>query len=538
MSAVMDPLNFGLLIPTKSDLQGMQPTEVMDIMDGLTKNFHPRGLFSVEIFGKVGEERRSRSFSYIILNAPILHPLIYKVLVDLKEMYGQIAAGKTYAIFDPKLKDFVKSNPTEGETGYAFLLEHFKDLKFEERSSISRTEYIKFMEMHRDDPYISQLVVMPAGLRDYVVDETGKPSEDEINAMYRSIMAVASNMENINVSVNPEHLNEYRYNLQIKVVELYKYIMSLVFGKHKMIQGSWMSRKITNSTRNVISSHIPATMSLGDDKHVDPNTTVVGLFQFLRMIMPLTVFFMTNRLRGTFTGPNTPGILTDPKTLLSKTVGVNPRTYDQWMTYEGIEKLCARFAEESMRHYPIMIGEHYLGLVYRGPDKTFRFLRGIDELPEGRLAEHCTPITMAELMYMCVYEYAQTTAVGYATRYPVERYGSKYPTRFALRTTVRSDVFKELDESWNPLPVKAVSFPINGVQFFNSMSPSVSHVPRQGADYDGDQESCWCVFTDEAIAEINRILDSRDYYLTLDGEMAFSQNNDYISLCLKYLTMR
>lgn len=56
--------------------------------------------------------------------------------------------------------------------------------------------------------------------------------------------------------------------------------------------------------------------------------------------------------------------------------------------------------------------------------------------------------------------------------------------------------------------------------------------------FDGDQESAWCVMTDEAIAEINRILDSRDYYLTLDGAMAFSQDTDNINLALKYLTKR
>lgn len=56
--------------------------------------------------------------------------------------------------------------------------------------------------------------------------------------------------------------------------------------------------------------------------------------------------------------------------------------------------------------------------------------------------------------------------------------------------------------------------------------------------YDGDQCSHYCVMTQEAKREVKKMLASRDYYMNLDGTMAFSQNNDYISLALKYLTVR
>lgn len=48
--------------------------------------------------------------------------------------------------------------------------------------------------------------------------------------------------------------------------------------------------------------------------------------------------------------------------------------------------------------------------------------------------------------------------------------------------------------------------------------------------------SHYCVMTEESKAEIKRILASKDYYLTLDNKMAFSQENDYVSLALKYMT--
>lgn len=537
MAKPIEPFKLELLIPTEKDLQGIRAVEVLDIMEGFSKNFHPKGLFSIELFGKVGEERRSRTFSYIDLHVKVFHPLIFKVLCDLKELYGEIMAGKTYAVFDENTKDFVKSNVAEGSTGYAFFLTHFPKLQFEQRPSIARKEYIRFIEKHRDNPFIEQLIIMPAGLRDYIVDPDGKPSEDEINGMYRSIMHVSGSMENVNVIDTPEYIDASRYNLQIKLLELYRYLISLIIGKHKMIQGAWMARKVSDTTRNVITSYIPVIDRLGDERGLDPNSSMIGLYQFMRDIIPLTVKNVTSKYaRNVFVGPNSPAYLTDKKTLRKTMVDIQPKTYDAWMTYEGIEKLADKFSIDDIRHYPIDIEGYWFGLIYKGPDMTFRFMQDIDELPAGRDKKHVTPITMAEYLYMCVYEEA-LDAYGFATRYPISGYGSTYPGPVSLRTTVQSDVRVELDHNWQPLPVKAISFPITGVQFFNSFSPPPSHLARLGGDYDGDQMSHYCVWTQEAKQELKDILASREYYLNLDGTMAFSQDNDYISLALKYATI-
>ncbi len=538
MARKIDPFKIELLIPTKQDLMGVKQVKVMDIMEGFTKNFHPDGLFSAELFGKVGEERRSKTFAYIKLNVPIFHPLIYKVICDLKELYGEIMAGKSYAVFDTVSNDFVKSNIAEGDTGYAFFVKHFAKLKFEQRNSITRKLYIEFIEMHRNNPYIEQLIVMPAGLRDYVVDEDGKPSEDEINALYRSIMATANALENINLSTSPEFADSSRSDLQTKVLELYRYLISLIIGKHKLVQGSFLARQVSNTTRNVISAYIPEVRRWGDDSSISPNTVVMGLYQFLRNIMPLVVYHVrTKYAHLVFSSANTNMTVTDAKTLKSKQVPVLSKAFNTWMTYDGIEKVCDQYSQESMRHYPIMIGADYLGLIYKGPDGTFKFLQDIDDVPEGRSKKDVSPITMTEFLYLCVYEESMDS-FGYSTRYPVTSFGSTFPNDIFLRTTTRSEVRVELDDNWQPTAKKAKAFPIRGDRFFNSMSVPVSHLPRLGGDHDGDQLSTYNVMTEEAKAQVKRDLASRDYYLNLDNTMAFSQNSDTVSLALKYMTGR
>ena len=525
-----------LLIPTAADLRGVKPVDVMDIMEGFTKNFHPKGLFSTEIFGKVGDERRQRTFGYINFNIPIFHPLVYKVLVDLRELYGDIMQGRVYAIFDENIKDFVKSNVAEGETGFEFFVKHFKKLKFEERKSIQRSVYIKFIEKFRNDPFINQLVVMPAGLRDYMVDDNGKPSEDEINVMYRSIMAVAGTMENLNIGKNPEFVNASRANLQTKVLDMYRYIIGLLFGKHKLMQGSYLSRKSSNTTRNVISAYIPSVKEYGDASSVDPNTTVIGLYQHLRNLIPIVVYNLrTKYMPMVFTGANTDMMVVDAKTFKSKRVPFNTKAFNSWMTFEGIEKICDQFSQESMRHYPVKFGDDYALLIYRGPDNTFKIFNDISDLPEGFNKKNVSPVTMAELLYFSIFE-ASDDSYGFSTRYPVTTYGSTFATKFYLRTTIKSEARYMLNEGWVKTETLARSIPIIDTPFFNSMSPPPSRLARSGADFDGDQMSAYAVWTDEARAEVKRLLSSRDHFLTLDNRMAFSMAGDNINLALKYLT--
>lgn len=487
----MDAFNIDLLILNNQDLKGVRPVKVLDIFEGGSKNFHQDGLFSIETFGKVGEERRNRLFSYIDMRVDIFHPVIYKALDDLKGLYTEIIAGKSFAIFDKQLKDFVKATPVNGgQTGFSFFCEHFPELKFEERPSTKREFNIKLINKYRNNDkgcMFSKLVVLPAGLRDYTIDENGKPSEDEINVMYRKVLSVSSMTENINLSgknMQTEFLDSTRYSLQVAVNDIYKYITNLLEGKSKLILGKWASRKIFNSTRNVISSSIPNVNELHDKQSVSSNQTIVGLYQYLRMILPLAVKALRDGfLSQVFPGPNSPAILVNKKTLKKELVHIDPEYYDEYMTYEGLEKLMARYGQEGLRHDHLVVEDHYLGLIYKGPDKTYKLFQDIDELPEQFDKKNVHPISFTELLYLSVFKDSHETPC-FVTRYPITGYGSIYPSYAYLKSTVKSEVREELNEVWERSGVFANEFPVYGEQFFNSFSPSNSHIGRLDADFD------------------------------------------------------
>jgi hypothetical protein len=483
MSNSGKPFNITLLSLSEADIRGIRPTKVLDTFVPSSKSFHPDGLFSVETFGKVGEDKRNKSFSYIDFHIPVFHPVIYKSLCELKDLYGQIMDGKAYAVFDTSLKDFVKSDPLKGQTGFAFFVKHFKDLSFEEREGPKREFNIKLLQKFKANCMMDKLIVMPAGLRDYVIDDNGKPSEDEINTFYRKILSTASIIENVNQTVNSEYLDSARSNIQKTIMEIYNYIKSMMEGKNALILGKFAARKIFNSTRNVISSYIPDNDELHGPRNVSTSQTVVGLYQYLRCILPLAVKHVRDTfLTQIFSGPNSPAILVNKKTLRKEMVNIDPKHYDDWMTYEGLEKVFARFSIEELRHDALEIEGYYMGLLY-DDGEYYRFVQDKDELPEGKDPKHLRPISYTELLYLSVYK-DSAEIPAFNTRYPVVGYGGVYPSYMYLKTTVKTRILKELGDDWEPTGMVASEFPILGNQFYNSMSVSSTHLARLGADFD------------------------------------------------------
>lgn len=535
-SAAMLPFNIDLLIPDNENLRGVGHIKVLDINEGFSKNFHPDGLFSTQIFGKVGEERRNRSYGYIDLYIDIFHPVIHRAIEELKGLYGEIISGKSFATFNKEIGDFEKSDLLDGETGYSFFLKHFHQIKFEERPSPKREFNIKLVNKYRKNCMFTKLIVMPAGLRDYTVDENNKPSEDEINGLYRRVMAVAAVISNVNAKDNAEYLDEARYNLQQRVNEIYDYIVNLLEGKNKLFQGKWASRKIFDSTRNVITPSIYKVDEFFTDKSVSINQTQVGLYQYLRAILPLAVKQVRDTyLREVFVGANSPAVLVNKRTMKKELVHLDTDHHDDWMTYEGIEKIASRFGQEENRDDVIEIEGYYLGLIYKD-EKSVRFMQDIDELPDGYDRKNVKPISMAELLYLSVFQESAEIPC-FFTRYPITGYGSVYPSYVYLRTTVLAESVKLLGPNWEEIGV-CHQFPIRGEAYYNSMSPSSSHLGRLGADHDGDACSLICMISEDSKEEIAAKLGSRNYYVGVNGKMAFSYSDDVADLVFGNVTAR
>lgn len=532
---MLPPFNIELLIPTAKDLVNVPRVEVLDIFDGSTKNFHRNGLFSQENFGRPGEEKRSRLYGYIDLKLKIMHPLIYSMLTNMKSLYEGIMKSTEYAVFDNKIKDFVKSNPIDGKTGYEYFASNLLNIKFEGRDSDKREISIDVLDKYKEVIFFDKCIVMPPGLRDYSVDENGKPSEDDINKLYRKILSTANMVASVNKSANPEHLDSMRISMQLGIVEVYKYIIDMLDGKNKFMMGKFTTRKIYRSTRNVITAYSPKHDNLLSPRNMSTNDTGVGLQQYVTAcIAQIGKVVKEEILSEVFTGPNTPSSLIHTTTLKKQLVRGTEEYYDRWMTITGLEKVAEEFGIEELRHDYVMIGDYYAALIYKGQDSTFKILYDIDDLPEHLDKKYVTPLTYAELFYIAAYKMAKNTP-GTVTRYPITGYGSVYPCTTYLISTNVADIKYRLNDEWEKTEEVAPEFPIYKEPFFNSLSLSTIHLARAGADHDGDVVNWIPVFTDEAKEEVYKLLASAKYYVGFDGNMFFSASDDISSLVVAHL---
>lgn len=530
--ATQVPFNLDLLILNAASLKQLsfvQQVKVMDIMEQSSSNFHPLGLFSVDIFGKVGDEKRNRLFGYIDLGIDVFHPIIYKSLLDLKELYGNIIAGTKFAIFNKATNDFEESNPVDGNTGFSFFMEHFPRLKFEDRPSTQREFKIKLINKYRESAATFRyLLVMPAGLRDFTIDPNGKRSEDEINTIYRQALAIGNIAFAQNKINDKSHLDQTRFRIQQVVLSLYQYITNLLEGDSKLIQSHWTARNIFYSTRNVITASAPKPKKLFDEQNIGPNAITVGIYQHIRSVFPIFVNLIRVYAEKVFSGPNTPANLIDKKTLKKVTVQVDPQYYDDWFTQQGIEELLNQFSTEDLRFDPIEVDGYYFGLIYRDGSR-FKFFQDIDELPEGFDKNLAKPVTFAELFYIAIFE-STLTAKALSTRYPVINLGGIFPCEVYMKTTTKSDQLELLSENWGSTGKIYPEFPVEGNSFFNSLSISFTKLGRSGADHDGDTMNYEVLMTEDALEEIESLLQSASYYVGLGDVMNYSSENDVSKL--------
>lgn len=538
-SSRQTPVSLELLVLNQLDLKTMGRISNPQIFDG-NNNFHPDGLFSTTAFGAVGSAYRSKVFGYIELNCSIINPTVYNSLVSIKSLYEQIMKGKALVEWDPKLKDFVKSNSDKASTGYTYFMSKLEQIKFELTGADSRKFNVDLVNkaISEKKHTLKQLIVLPAGLRDYFVDQSGKPQEDEINAIYRKIINQTNLIDPLISSKSPESYDHIYTSTQDTVCSLYEYLKGLLDGKNKLVLGKWLSRKVFNSTRNVLSTHVEKGKTHTDPDRLKYNDCVCGLHQFCRVISPKSIYEIKNKyIKDIFIDNTNTARLVNAKTLKCEDVMTTSmqKDFDKWNSSDGLNKVIASLANIDMRHVPITLngGKHYLALIYND-GKSFKVFHDIDDLPTGYDKSHVSPITLSELIYASLYHLSGSMP-GFVTRYPIQGYGGIFPVFIKVRTTSESIPLEELNENWEPSGKVATMFPIRNVDFYNTLIIHPSHLALAGADFDGDVLSLTGLITNEAIAEITSTLKKRSYYISDNNEINFNSSVGPLNTVLNFI---
>lgn len=465
---------------SKKNFSPLYQVKTRDTFEGGTQAFHPEGIFSVPIFGRIGSPEREKTFGYVNLNTTILHPFVAVVLYKLKGLYKGIIEGRSYVKWDPVLKDFVQSDEINGDTGMHFFLKYWNEIDPKLTGSDIQAERVNFLKKVRRIALMDKVLVQPPAYREFQVNAEGRAEENEINDIYRRIVSISNT---IVPGTDSPAIDTTRLSLQRQMDAIFNYVDALIFGKGKLIQGSYARRALFNGTRNVLTSMDTSSASLDDPSAPTMNSTHVGVYQMSKAILPVTKYHTLNGwLAKVFSRNSQSAMLIDPVTLKQERVELDSITTDRWTSSDGIERFITSLAEPELRNRPAMVEGYYIGLVYLGPDNTFKVFGDIDELPEGFDRRYVQPMTNLEVVYTEMFDIFPRYPV-FITRYPVAGEGSTYPSWPLVRSTTVATVRTMLDENWAPTERIAVSYPIaTEKSFFDSMSPAVSRIKGMAAD--------------------------------------------------------
>lgn len=535
------PFNIELLKLTDKDVAVMRPVTSLDYYENRSGQLNDDGLFSVPIFGRIGEEARDQRFSYMRFGATIFHPVIFQTLVKLRGFYEKILSGTAYAVFDEKEKDFVQTDELHGTTGFNFFMTHWKKIDFKRSPSSLRDVRIKLIEKYKDRAEIDKFLILPAGLRDIEQGEDGRPVVGEVNPFYRKMISIANAIVVTSGHSQADQANLPRLSLQHTANDVYDYFTKMLSGKGGFMQNRWGARRVASGTRNVISAMNASSAKLGSPKAPKFDDIQCGLFQGLTALLPVAVYALkTHYVADIFSYGNGQARLVDPKTLKGELVDVSVESFDKWTTNEGLEKIINGFREPTHRLKPVKVDGYYLALIYKGPDHTFKVFSGMDEFPDKLDKKYVSPINYTELIYLSGYKAWERKYYGFVTRYPITGTGSIYPASIYIRTTTEAEERRELDAAWEPMMDDdhlALEFPRADVKtFLESLVLPSTRLEGLSADFDGDTASLNAVMTDEAIEACKKYLSRKTAYLDPRGGLRASSSTVTSELIFRSMT--
>lgn len=527
MKKSMLPANVSILDSRSTRVKNLRQVTTLDIYEGATRVLHPDGLFSTQIFGRVGADERDTTFGRVAISVPVFDPTTFDILMTLKGLYPAIINETKFAVFDEVEKDFVVSDPINGDTGFDFFFKHWHKIQFTRSNSDRRNIKIQLLEKYKQQATLENFAILPAGLRDIETNEAGRLEENEINELYRRVLAAA---RVLNISTHGDELralNAPRRSLQRAIQEVWQYLFDMVGGKRGYMAQRMASRRIFDGTRNVITAMDPVRAEIGVGEQLTINKTQVGIFQTAKGTRPLTIGILRRVLMEHVfedSPESTHAWLIDPKTYERVHVNVGYQIKDRWTTKDGLGKVIESFREDKLRQAAIQINGMYIGLIYEKGD-VFRMFYDINELPKELSRANVRPINLTDFIYLnCIDAWLSRHII--PTRYPVAGAGSVYPSQISIVSTVPAKQCTQLNAEWAVDEASQVinSYPVANAIYYDSMSVHPSRLLGLSADHDGDMTSGPYVIGDESVAELDALLDKANTYLNPQGGLKSSMD--------------
>lgn len=241
------------------------PVKSSQFFLGKSHNPHPDGLFSEDIFGIDGSPEFKTSFSYVELNSPVIHPVLYDILCKrIERKIESLLSGE--ASFSLNEEGHLVDDPNGPITGMSSLYEHRYKWKFrrnvteEGEAEGNRNKIIDMLEGNLKDDlfFLTKLLIIPPAFRPIVILEEDKPRMDPLNEIYQKAIILSNQLS----SVSGTLFDILAYRMQNLMRDLHDYARTKIAKKSGMIRKLMLGKRVDFSARTVISPN--PKMKLGE----------------------------------------------------------------------------------------------------------------------------------------------------------------------------------------------------------------------------------------------------------------------------------
>lgn len=231
----------------------IKPVTSISIYSKGTK-LDPNGLFSEEIFGRIGSKERRTTFGYIDLKGKFIHPEAFKLISLLDSNLSKMINNKKGFIINDN-GEIIESET--GQTGILFFSENIDKINWKILNK-KKPKNLEFITKNFDKIFIDKYLILPAGIRDIQTSaSTGKTmiQYSEIIDLYKTLIQQIKTLPTTTTdTLYIEIISPMMQQIQRSLLTINDWFKSRMKGKQGLIRGSLTKKVIDYSGRFIITT--------------------------------------------------------------------------------------------------------------------------------------------------------------------------------------------------------------------------------------------------------------------------------------------
>lgn len=519
-----EPLSVEKFVKANNIEQVSDP--IFFVRDGVPS---PKGLLSYDIFG-ITKEERAEIFGYIDLGDWFLHPLVYKKWSQKDRRIKNIAHGiKRYRIGSDG--DFIEDE--KGETGIKFLKNNIDKIRIKRTDSKERDDIIDYIYKYKNDIFMKKMIVMPAYYRDVASKGGGKIGVGDLNKLYQSLIISCNSLsETKDYGLSMD--DAIKGKIQENILAIYNSITGTsgddtdgvgLSKKAGIVRSAIMSKTTDYGTRLILSAPELKVESL-DDMMVDIDYSAVPLASACVNFMPFVIFNIKRFFENEFGGGVKREVLRNGK--IEYVEVKDPLiTFSEDEIKKQIKRFVLGFSNRlTPVEVPLVDGKkgylRFTGRKMKAQDYADGKIAGESPLVDRRL-------TWCDVIFMATCEAVRDKHV-ILTRYPIDTSYNTIYTKVHVSTTKETEGVYVNGEYYRWYPkIREEDIGTNtSNKFIDTLNLSNLHLKGLGGDYDGDSVSVKGVWFVESNEEIDKLMKSKKFLITLGGTNIKVSSNEAI----------